>query len=61
MVETDDQATSEQYALQMTTQLTGSALFAVTLESGPGYPKFQLLELEQTNVLPGHLGVAILH
>ncbi|PCC18835.1 HutD family protein [Brevibacterium aurantiacum] len=61
MVETDDQATSEQNTLQMTTQFTGSALFAVTLESGPGYPKFQLLELEQTNVLPGHLGVAILH
>lgn len=61
MVETDDQATSEQNALQMATQFTGSALFAVNLESGPGYPKFQLLELEQTDVLPDHLGAAILH
>ncbi|WP_231445476.1 HutD family protein [Brevibacterium zhoupengii] len=61
MVETVGRAGSEQNALQVSTQFTGSGLFAVTLEPGPGYPRFQLLELETMDVFPDHLGVAILH
>lgn len=61
MVEIDDGARSGQGALEMSTRSTGSGLFAVTLDSGPGHPRFQLLELEKSDVLPDHLGVAILH
>lgn len=61
MVETDDAASSRQGALEMSTRFTGPGLFAMTLDSGPEHPRFQLLELEKTDVLPDHLGVAILH
>lgn len=61
MVETVERAGSEQNALQMSTHFTGPGLFAVTLESDAEYPRFQLLEIERTDVLPDHLGVAILH
>ncbi|GAA1928088.1 hypothetical protein GCM10009689_03580 [Brevibacterium antiquum] len=61
MVESDDGAESEQVGMAMSTRSTGSDLFAVTLESGAGYPRFQVLELEESDVLPDHLGVAILH
>lgn len=61
MVEIDDGASSGPRALEMSTRFTGSGLFAVTLDSGPGQPRFQLLELEKSDVLPDHLGVAILH
>ena len=61
MVEIDDGASAGPRALEMSTRFTGSGLFAVTLDSGPGQPRFQLLELEKSDVLPDHLGVAILH
>lgn len=61
MVETDDGAKSGQGALELSTRFTGPGLFAMTLESGPEYPRFQLLELEKSDVLSDHLGVAILY
>lgn len=61
MVESDDGAESEQEGLEMSTRFTGSDFFAVTLESGAGYPRFQVLALEESDVLPDHLGVAILY
>lgn len=61
MVKTDDRARSGLGSLAMSTRLTGPGLFAVTLESGPVYPRFQLLELEEGDVFSHHLGVAILY
>ncbi|HCG55732.1 MULTISPECIES: HutD family protein [Brevibacterium] len=61
MVEIDDGASTGPRELEMSTRFTGSGLFAVTLDSGPGQPRFQLLELEKSDVLPDHLGMAILH
>ncbi|MDN6132631.1 HutD family protein [Brevibacterium sp.] len=61
MVETDDQAGSGQGGLEMSTRSTGSGLFAVTWDTGSGHPGFQLREFERSDVLPDHLGVAILH
>lgn len=61
MVEMNKRLGSGQRGLELSTRFTGTGLFAVTLDSVPGYPRFQLLELEESDVLPDHLGVAVLH
>ena len=60
MVEVDDAAGAERDALQMSTRFTGPGLFAVTLKSVPGHARFQLLQLEETEVFPDDLEIAML-
>ena len=61
MVELNDESGSARRALAMSTRFVGRGLFAVTLNSGPRHPRFQLLHLDEGEVLPDHLDVAILH
>lgn len=58
MVE-DDEA-SGRGALELSTRFAGRGLFAVTLQSGAGHARFQLLRLDEADALPGHLETAIL-
>ena len=61
MVELNDESGSDGPGLRMSTRFSGRGLFAVTLNSAPGHPRFQLLHLDEGDVLPDHLDVAILH
>ncbi|SDS07244.1 HutD protein [Brevibacterium sandarakinum] len=71
MVEVDDAAGAgtgagtgaggERDALEMSTRFTGRGLFAVSLNSVPGYARFQLLRLDEAEVLPDHFDAAVLH
>lgn len=63
MVDVDDAAgaVSEREALEMSTGFTGRGLFAVNLNSIPGHSRFQLLRLDEAEVLPDHFDAAILH
>lgn len=59
MLEDDEE--SERGTLAMSTRFAGRGLFAVTLRSGAGHPRFRLLGLDEADVLPSELEVAILH
>lgn len=61
MVEENGGLGSGQRGLELSTRSTGTELFAVTLNPVPGHPRFQLLELNDSDVLPDRLGVAVLH
>lgn len=61
MVDVHDASGPDRRGLEMSTRLPGRGLFAVTLNSDPDHPQFQLLGLDEGDVLPDHLDVAILH
>lgn len=60
MVEVNDVSGTDRRPLEMSTRFTGRGLFAVTVDSDPDHPQFQLLGLDEGDVLPDHLDVAIL-
>lgn len=61
MVEENGGLGSGQRGLELSARSTGTELFAVTLNPVPGHPRFQLLELNDSDVLPDRLGMAVLH